>query len=49
MVKDANGKALTESIKIRDRWEEYYQKLMNVGNPRPEREIEPAEEIEVGE
>ena len=49
MVKDANGKALTENIKIRDRWEEYYQKLMNMENPIPEREIVPAEEIEVDE
>ena len=37
MIKDHNGTVLTKESEIRDRWKNYYSKLMNEENPRERR------------
>ena len=57
MIKDKNGKILTDEEAIRDRWKSYFEELLNVENARetleevdqvegPEKEIS-RKEIEI--
>ena len=44
VIKDKNGKVLTEERKIKERWREYFNKLLNTENEREElEEIQPVE------
>ena len=36
-IKDNQGKVLSEDGKIRDRWKEYFEKLLNEENPRKQK------------
>ena len=40
MIKDENGKILAKENEIKERWKNYYVKLMNEENPRERRETE---------
>lgn len=40
LIKDKDGKTLTESTEIQQRWKEYFEDLMNIENEREQRTIE---------
>ena len=39
LIKDENGRTLTEDEDIQRRWKDYFENLLNVENPRERREI----------